>query len=78
MVGCPKFDDVQEYIQRFADIFKTAGIKSITVAVMEVPCCQGLPLIIKRGMELAGKDIPMDQVVISARGEILKREKSVA
>ena len=78
MVGCPKFDDVQEYIQRFADIFKTAGIKSITVAVMEVPCCQGLPLIIKRGMELAGKDIPMDQVVISTRGEILKREKLVA
>jgi len=74
-VGCPKFDDVQEYIERFADIFRTAVIKSITVVVMEVPCCQGLPLIIKRGMELAGKNIPVDQVVISARGEILKREK---
>jgi hypothetical protein len=45
---------------------------------MEVPCCQGLPLIIKRGMELAGKDIPIDQVVISTRGEVLKREKLVA
>lgn len=78
MMGCPKFDEVQEYIQRFADIFKIAGIKSITVVVMEVPCCQGLPLIIKRGMELAGKDIPIDQVVISTRGEILKREKLVA
>ena len=62
----------------FADIFKIAGIKSITVVAMEVPCCQGLPLIIKRGMQLAGKDIPIDQVVISARGEILKREKLVA
>ncbi|MEW6614973.1 MAG: 4Fe-4S binding protein [Thermodesulfobacteriota bacterium] len=77
MVGCPKFDDVQEYIERFADIFKIAEIKSITVVVMEVPCCQGLPLIIKRGMELAGKDIPIEQVVISARGEILNREKLV-
>ena len=77
MVGCPKFDEVQEYIERFSDIFKIAGIKSITAIVMEVPCCQGLPLIIKEGMELAGKNIPIDQVVISTRGEVLKREKLV-
>jgi Fe-S-cluster-containing hydrogenase component 2 len=78
MVGCPKFDNNQEYIQRFADIFKTADIKGITVVVMEVPCCQGLPVIIKRGMELAGKEIPLDQVIISTRGEILERERLVA
>jgi len=78
MVGCPKFDDVQDYIQKFADIFNTADIKSITVAVMEVPCCQGLPLIIERGMEMAGKKIPMEKVVISARGEVLGREKLAA
>ncbi|MFH2011982.1 MAG: 4Fe-4S binding protein [Pseudomonadota bacterium] len=77
LVGCPKFDDVQEYIERFADIFRTAGIKGITVVVMEVPCCQGLPSIVKKGMELADKNIPIDQVVISARGEILKRERLV-
>jgi hypothetical protein len=27
MVGCPKFDEVQVYIQKFADIFETAGIR---------------------------------------------------
>ena len=78
MVGCPKFDDAQEYVQRFADIFKTADIKGITVVVMEVPCCQGLPVIIKKAMELAGKEIPLDQVIISTRGEILERERLVA
>lgn len=78
MMGCPKFDEVQEYIQKFADIFNTAGIKGITVVVMEVPCCQGLPMIIRKGMELAGKKIPMDQAVISTRGEILRKEKLVA
>ncbi len=35
-------------------------------------------MIVKRGMELAGKSIPMEQIVISARGEILKKEKLVA
>jgi hypothetical protein len=78
MVGCPKFDDVQEYVQKFADIFNTAGVRSVTVVVMEVPCCQGLPIIVERGMEAAGKKVPMEKVVISARGELLGREKLAA
>ena len=77
LVGCPKFDETQAYIQRFADIFKTAHIKDVTVVVMEVPCCQGLPEIVKKGMELAGKSIPLEQVIISTRGDILNRERSV-
>ncbi len=78
MLGCPKFDEVQAYVQKFADIFNVAGIKSITVVTMEVPCCQGLPLIVKKGLEVAGKKIPMEQVVISTRGEVLKTQKWVA
>ncbi|MGD0626826.1 MAG: 4Fe-4S binding protein [Thermodesulfobacteriota bacterium] len=78
MVGCPKFDDVQTYVQKFADIFNTAGIHSIEVVTMEVPCCQGLPLIVRKGLELAGKKIPLSQVIISTRGEVLKRQKIAA
>ncbi|MBW1806225.1 MAG: 4Fe-4S binding protein [Deltaproteobacteria bacterium] len=78
MLGCPKFDDVEEYVQKFADIFSAADIKSVTIAVMDVPCCQGLPIIIDRGMEKAGKKIPVEKVVISARGEILGRERIAA
>jgi NAD-dependent dihydropyrimidine dehydrogenase PreA subunit len=78
MVGCPKFDDVQTYVQKFADIFSTAGIKSVEVVTMEVPCCQGLPLIVKKGLELSGKKIPISQVIISTRGDVLKRQKIAA
>ncbi|MDY6988681.1 MAG: 4Fe-4S binding protein [Thermodesulfobacteriota bacterium] len=78
MVGCPKFDDVEAYIQKFADIVNTADIKSITVVVMEVPCCQGLPVIVKKAMTLAGKKIPTEQVVISTRGDVSKKEKLAA
>jgi len=73
MIGCPKFDDVQDYVNRFADIFRTADIKSVTTVVMEVPCCAGLPSIVRRGMEAAGRDIPLEEVMLSTRGEILKR-----
>lgn len=78
MIGCPKFDDAQSYVEKFAQIFSTASIKSVTVVVMEVPCCGGLPLIIKRGMELAGKTIPTERVVISTQGDILKKDRLVA
>ncbi|MDM8549281.1 4Fe-4S ferredoxin [Desulfobacterales bacterium HSG2] len=72
MVGCPKFDDVQEYIDKFANIFKTADIRSVSTVVMEVPCCSGLPMIVKKGMEASGKDIPIKEIVVSSRGQILK------
>jgi ferredoxin len=75
MMGCPKFDEVQAFIQKFADIFKTAGVKSVEVVTMEVPCCQGLPIIVKKGMESAGKKIPLSQTIIGIQGEILRRQK---
>lgn len=78
MVGCPKFDDVKGYVEKFADIFRLAHIKSVTVLDMEVPCCSALPNIVRRGMELAGKDVPLEEVTISARGEILKRGEAAA
>jgi len=73
MMGCPKFDDAQAYIDKFAEIFKTADIKRITTLIMEVPCCTGLPVIVKKGLELSGKNIPLDEVVVSTRGKILDR-----
>jgi len=78
LIGCPKFDDAQAYIEKFAGIFSHASVKSVTVVIMEVPCCGGLPFIVKRGMELAGKSVPLEQVIISARGEILRKDKLVA
>ena len=78
MMGCPKLDDAEEYIQKFAAIFQTADIKSVTVPVMEVPCCQGLPIIVEKGMEMAGKKIPLEKVVIGTRGDVLGKEKLAA
>ncbi len=78
MVGCPKFDEAQQYVEKFGEIFKVANIRSVTVAVMEVPCCQGLPVIVRKGMEAAGKKVPMEVVIVSTRGEILKRHRIAA
>jgi Pyruvate/2-oxoacid:ferredoxin oxidoreductase delta subunit len=78
LMGCPKFDDVQHYIEKFTDIFRKTTIRSVTALVMEVPCCQGLPVIVKKAMDDAGKAIPMEYVMIGLQGDILKREQLVA
>lgn len=78
LMGCPKFDDVEHYVDKFTEIFRKTAIRSITALVMEVPCCQGLPVIVKKAMDNAGKAIPMEYVVIGLQGDILKKERLVA
>ena len=70
MMGCPKFDDVNGYVQKFTEVFQKAKPKSIKLAIMEVPCCGGMRMIVKEALKQAGQDIPVEEVVVSARGEI--------
>lgn len=72
LMGCPKFDDVQEYIAKFTEIFQKAGIKKVTTVVMEVPCCSGLPFIVHKALAASGQHIPLEEKVIGIRGEIKK------
>lgn len=71
MMGCPKFDDVEEYIEKFKDIFTKADIKSLTIVTMEVPCCSGLPIIVKKGLEAARVELPVNEIIVSTKGKIL-------
>jgi len=71
MLGCPKFEEVDSAIQKFTEIFASAGIKSITMAIMEVPCCGNMRHIVSQALARSGQAIPVQEVVISARGERL-------
>ncbi|MGE4265487.1 MAG: ATP-binding protein [Desulfovibrio sp.] len=71
LLGCPKFDDVQSYIDKVADILRHNAIKDITVLRMEVPCCAGMTGIAQRGAQAAGVDVTITTIVISRDGQIL-------
>ena len=68
LIGCPKLDSI-DYSEKLAEIFKNNRIASITLVRMEVPCCGGMTLAIKRAMEKAGKDIPFQVVTIGINGK---------
>ncbi|HOT48338.1 MAG TPA: 4Fe-4S binding protein [Syntrophales bacterium] len=70
MLGCPKFDDRELYLQRFTDIFRANDIKSVKVLRMEVPCCSSLLPIVTEAARRSGRDVPVEEVVITRRGTV--------
>jgi ferredoxin len=70
MVGCPKFDDARGYVEKLSQILKVNTVRSLTVAVMEVPCCSGLRKIAELAIEASGKLIPIQTLVVGVKGEI--------
>jgi Pyruvate/2-oxoacid:ferredoxin oxidoreductase delta subunit len=70
LLGCPKFDDAQSYIQKLADILTSNAIKDITVVQMEVPCCNGMTAIAQRAIAAAGANVPLETIVITRDGRI--------
>ena len=69
IIFCPKLDtDIDGYVEKLSQIFQRHDIKSITVARMEVPCCGGTVMIVKKALELAGKDIPLKTAIVGIDG----------
>ena len=74
-IGCPKLDDAGFYIDKLSQIFANNEIKSITIGYMEVPCCAGLLHVVHKALEGSGKEIPVDTVKVSVRGELLQEQE---
>ena len=70
LMGCPKFDGEADYANRFAELFARSGVRSITVLRMEVPCCAGLPAMVRAGLAASGKDIPLREIVVTRDGQL--------
>ncbi|NLC57982.1 MAG: 4Fe-4S binding protein [Armatimonadetes bacterium] len=70
-IACPKLDDPSGYVEKLATLITEASIRSLTVVMMEVPCCRGLERLAEAAMELAGQRVPLRRVVIGIEGDLL-------
>lgn len=68
LIGCPKLDDNQFYIEKLGEIFKINQPNSITVVRMEVPCCGGIVQAVKQAMLNSGVIVPYREVTIGIDG----------
>lgn len=74
-IACPKLDTNKEsYLQKLTSMIAETKINSLTVVIMEVPCCGGLLQLAQTAKENAKRNIPIKQAVISVQGEVLEEE----
>lgn len=70
LIGCSKLDAV-DYGDKLTEIVGNNDVRNITVLRMEVPCCGGIEMAAKRAVQNSGKEIPVQVVTVSVKGNIL-------
>ena len=74
-IACPKLDEGQEmYLEKIKAWFEDAKINTLTVLIMQVPCCMGLMNLVKQAVENSGRKVPVKLVVAGVQGDILNEE----
>lgn len=74
-IACPKLDSGQEmYVEKLRMMIDDAKINTLTVMIMQVPCCMGLMQMVKSALNSAIRKVPVKLVVVGIEGKILKDE----
>lgn len=74
-IACPKLDANQAiYVDKLITMIQNSNINTLTVVIMEVPCCGGLLQLAKKAVADAGVKIPLKLVVIGVQGDVLREE----
>ncbi|MDR2917699.1 MAG: 4Fe-4S binding protein [Tannerella sp.] len=70
-IACPKLDSNKEtYVTKIIEMIDMAQVNTITVVIMEVPCCGGLLQLVKMAAEQASRKVPVKKVIIGVQGDI--------
>jgi Pyruvate/2-oxoacid:ferredoxin oxidoreductase delta subunit len=72
LIGCPKLDNAQAYVEKLAHMFRENDIHSIGVVFMEVPCCNGLIQIVQSALEQSGAKIPTTLYRVGIKGDFVE------
>jgi len=74
-IACPKLDQgIDIYTHKLVSMIDDAKINTLTVMVMEVPCCGGLTRLAQNAAAKANRKVPIKKLVVSIKGEILNED----
>lgn len=74
-IACPKLDHGTDvYVEKLTAMIDLAKINTITIMMMEVPCCGGLLQMVKAALANASRKVPVKKMVIGLTGEVLTEE----
>ncbi|OFX45376.1 MAG: 4Fe-4S ferredoxin [Bacteroidetes bacterium GWA2_30_7] len=74
-IACPKLDsDMEIYVDKLVSMIDEAKINTLTLMMMEVPCCGGILQMAKMALSKSTRKIPMKSIRVGLRGDILSEE----
>ena len=74
-IACPKLDEEQDvYMEKIKSWFDDAKINTLSVLIMQVPCCSGLVALAEKAAQNAQRKVPIKMTVVGLQGEILEEE----
>jgi len=74
-IACPKLDHGMEiYLEKLKMLIDGAKVNTITVMIMEVPCCGGLLQMVKSAVATSSRKVPVKLMIAGIAGEILRQE----
>jgi len=74
-IACPKLDsNTDVYINKITAMIDHAGVNTITVMIMQVPCCGGLLQMVKMAASAAQRKVPVKLMVVSHEGNVIQEE----
>jgi len=74
-IACPKLDGDQEvYVEKLRALYEDAKINSLTVTIMQVPCCRGLLGTAMQALKASSRKVPVKAVIVSLQGEVLQED----
>ncbi|MBW7997645.1 MAG: 4Fe-4S ferredoxin [Candidatus Glassbacteria bacterium] len=72
-IACPKLDEGQDvYLEKIKAWYDEAKINTLTVMIMQVPCCKGLLSLAQQAAQQAERKVPIKYVVVGIQGEIIE------
>jgi NAD-dependent dihydropyrimidine dehydrogenase PreA subunit len=74
-IACPKLDNGMEiYIEKLSAMIEIAKLNTITVMMMEVPCCGGLLQMVRTALAKTSRKVPVKRIIVGINGEVLQEE----
>lgn len=74
-IACPKLDSGKDiYVEKLTAMIDNAQINTMTVMIMEVPCCSGLIQMAKMAVDNARRKVPVKKIVVGLDGQIRSEE----
>ncbi len=73
--ACPKLDEGQDiYREKIKAWFDDAEINTLSILIMEVPCCMGLLKLAQQAAEISNRKVPIKCLVVGVQGDVLQEE----